>query len=92
MLRILCLVLFWLLAALYLLALFAFIIGTFGWFGAEQDPLSGIFLVPLGAPWTNMINLFPESTWPALAAVAPVINLAILYGFYRWLGKERQAE
>jgi len=37
--------------ALYLIALALLLVGTLGLFGAERDPLSGVFLVPLGVPW-----------------------------------------
>jgi hypothetical protein len=65
-------------AALYLLALAVFVVGTFGIFGAETDPLSGVFLIPLGLPWNRMIDGFPESFSPWLAAGAPAINLVVL--------------
>ncbi len=37
---------------LYVSALALLAIGTFGWFGQERDPLSGVGLIPLGLPWT----------------------------------------
>ena len=67
---------------LYVLALILLAIGTFGWFVQERDPLSGIFLVPLGLPW-NWLGDKAGLTGPVLAILAPVINAAILY----WLWK-----
>ena len=64
--------------AIYLLALAAFAIGTFGLFGAETDPLSGVYLIPLGLPWNRFADHAPEPLWPWLAAAAPAINLAII--------------
>ena len=65
--------------ALYTVALLIFLAGTFGWFGSEPDPLSGVYLIPLGLPWNRLIDVFPEAVWPWLAALAPSINLAILW-------------
>lgn len=62
----------------YLLALFGWMAGSFGWFGQERDPLSGIFLIPLGLPWNRMVDWLPEPLWPWAGALAPVINLIIL--------------
>ena len=64
--------------AAYLLALFVFLVGTFGWFGAARDPLSGVFLIPLGLPWNLLVERFPEPFWAALAAAAPALNLVLL--------------
>lgn len=69
---------------LYALALTIYLMGTFGFFGADRDPLSGVFLIPLGLPWNRFIDPFPERLWPWLAAAAPLVNLAILW-FLRFL-------
>jgi hypothetical protein len=74
----------WLFAALYGVALAVWVIGTFGLFSQEPDPLSGIFLVPLGMPWGLLIDLASEPLWPWLAVLAPVINLALIYWICRW--------
>ena len=74
----LCRIFFWLFAALYGLALALLIIGTFGLFSQESDPLSGIFLIPLGMPWTFLVDLAPEPLWPWLGALAPAINLYLI--------------
>lgn len=63
---------------LYLVALALLLIGTFGLFGQERDPLSGIFLIPLGMPWSLWLDGFPESLKPWLAALTPLLNIAIL--------------
>jgi hypothetical protein len=60
-------------------------VGTWGWLGAERDPLSGIFLIPLGMPWTWFIGSagkfdpFGGVSPAVLAMLAPAINLAILF-------------
>ena len=59
-------------------ALFLFAAGTFGLVGSDTGPLAGIFLVPLGLPWNQFIDAFPEPAWPWLAAAAPVLNLLVL--------------
>lgn len=66
---------------LYLLALFLWAVGTFGWFGQEPDPLSAIFLIPIGLPW----NRFGEGL--AIALLAPLANVAILEGLSRLLAR-----
>jgi hypothetical protein len=66
-------------SVLYLLALAVFVVGTFGLFGQETDPLAGVFLIPLGLPWNRMIDVFPEPLWPWLAAAAPAVNLGVLW-------------
>ena len=64
--------------ACYLVALALLLIGTFGLFGQERDPLSGVFLIPLGLPWVSLLDGVPEGLKPWLAALAPAINLFIL--------------
>lgn len=76
-------------AVLYVLALALFAVGTFGLFGSDQDPLSGVFLVPLGLPWNLLVDFAPENLWPWLAALAPAINLAILAAICRWSGSRK---
>jgi hypothetical protein len=73
------------LTAAYALALFLLAVGTWGWLGAERDPLSGIFLIPLGMLWTLFIGSvgkfdpFGGVSPAVLAMLAPAINLAILF-------------
>jgi len=81
----LCRVLPWLFAALYLAALALLVVGTFGLFGSERGPLAGVFIVPLGLPWIWLIDLAPEKFWPWLAAGAPSLNLCILWTICRRL-------
>jgi len=64
---------------LYLLALAAWLIGTFGLFGNEKDPLSGIFLVLLGQPWTRLVDWLPQSLQLAGSVLAPALNLGVIY-------------
>ncbi|WP_082181786.1 hypothetical protein [Aestuariivita boseongensis] len=54
------------------------LIGTYGLFGQEQDPLSGVFLLPLGLPWVLLLDGLPEPLLPWSAILAPLLNLAIL--------------
>ncbi len=70
-------------AVLYLLALLMWAVGTFGWFGQEPDPLSAVFLIPLGLPW----NRLGEGLLVAL--LAPAVNVAILVALSRWLARRR---
>lgn len=60
------------------MALAVLLIGTFGLFGQERDPLAGVFLIPLGLPWVLWLDGFPEVALPWLAVMAPLLNLAIL--------------
>lgn len=78
-------------AILYALALGLFIVGTFGLFGSPSGPLAGIFLMPIGLPWNQMLDIFPEPLWPPLAALTPALNLAILVLICRWAASRRAA-
>ena len=67
---------------IYLLALIMFLVGTYGWLGQDRDPLSGIYLLPLGLPW----NIIGEkigfvSVW--LGVLTPLLNGAILLWLWR---------
>jgi hypothetical protein len=73
-----CRLIIWGFAAAYVIALFLFLVGTFGWFGSETGPLAGVFLMPLGLPWNQLLGSAPEPLRPFLAAAAPLLNLAIL--------------
>ncbi|MEQ8411217.1 MAG: hypothetical protein RIB52_06655 [Erythrobacter sp.] len=74
--------LFLIFLGLYALALALLLVGTFGLFGQERDPLAGIFLVPLGLPW-NLIGdrIGLAGAW--LGILAPAINAAILLWIWR---------
>ena len=76
-------------AGLYLGALALFAAGTWGLVGSSQGPLAGVFLVPLGLPWNRLVEIFPEAAWPALAALAPAINLLLLVVGCRRLSRPR---
>jgi hypothetical protein len=67
---------------LYAAALVLLAIGTFGLFGQEQDPLSGIFLMPLGLPW-SLLGSKVGLGGPLFAILAPAINAAILFWLWR---------
>lgn len=62
----------------YLVALALFLIGVIGLFGQQPDPLSGVFLIPLGLPWNLLVDRFPEPLWPWLAGAAPLVNYVVL--------------
>ena len=63
-------------AVLYVIALGLLIIGTNGLFGQERDPLSGVFLIPLGLPWIWLADRL-DMVGPAVAILAPLVNLLI---------------
>ena len=69
---------------LYVLALALFLVGRYGWFGQEQDPLSGIFLLPLGLPW-NLFLLSGASDAALLfvGVFSPLINLILIVAICR---------
>ena len=69
----------------YLIALGLLLIGTFGLFGQEKDPLSGIFLLPLGLPWTLLAGGLPDPVRPWAAGLAPALNLALAWYICRRL-------
>lgn len=75
--------------ALYLAALALLLIGTFGLFGQERDPLSGVFLMPLGLPWVLWLDGASDGLKPWLAALAPALNIAILSAMCRVLARNR---
>ncbi|MCW5702502.1 MAG: hypothetical protein AB7I42_08730 [Bradyrhizobium sp.] len=76
-------------AMAYAFALAILAIGTFGLFGQERDPLSGVFLMPLGLPWNLMLTFFPDALGPWLALTTPAINLALIYVIGRLLVRSR---
>jgi len=74
-----CSLVFILFALAYLAAIGIFLTGLYEWFGADQDPLSAVFLMPLGLPWNQLIDLAPESFRPWLALLAPLANLLFVW-------------
>jgi hypothetical protein len=69
-------------AGLYAIALLLLLVGTFGWFGQEKDPLSAVFLLPLGLPWNVLADRIGLPGVLGLL-VAPAVNAGILL----WLWK-----
>jgi len=76
-------------ALLYAGAVVLFLVGTFGWFGQQTDPLSGVFLLPLGLPWVFMADALDDTLRPWAAVLAPAVNLAILAGLCRLASARR---
>ncbi len=74
----------------YLAALGLLLIGTFGLFGAARDPLAGVYVIILGLPWVRLANGAPASAGPALVALSPAINLAILWFFCSFIRSRRR--
>ena len=75
--------------ACYLVALALLLIGTFGLFGQERDPLSGIFLIPLGLPWVFLLDGVSDGLKPWLVALAPALNLFILMALCRAFSRKK---
>jgi len=74
---------------LYLVALALLLIGTFGLFGQERDPLAGVFLIPLGLPWVLWTDGVADAFKPWWAILAPALNLVILVSACRLLRRKR---
>jgi hypothetical protein len=72
---------------LYVLALGVYLTGTYGWFGQNKDPLSGIFLLPLGMPWT-LVELGDQFN-RYVALLSPLLNATILWIICRYFAKMR---
>ena len=72
----------------YVGAILLWAAGTFGWFAAERDPLAGVFLIPLGVPWTYAAGFLPDGVIRIGGALlAPLVNLALLRELCRWTHK-----
>ncbi|MBF9030575.1 hypothetical protein HKCCE3408_09220 [Rhodobacterales bacterium HKCCE3408] len=80
---------FWIFAFLYAAALALFAIGTFGLFGQERDPLSGVFLVPIGLPWNLLGGSLPEAALLWVGLLAPLVNLLLIVGLCRLLASRK---
>ena len=78
----------WIVGAFYLVALALLLIGTFGLFGQERDPLSAVFLIPIGLPWVLWLDGLPDGLLPWLAAFAPALNIVILIFLCRMLSRK----
>ncbi|AHM02886.1 hypothetical protein roselon_00441 [Roseibacterium elongatum DSM 19469] len=70
---------------LYLAALAIGLIGTYGWFGQDRDPLSWVFILPLGLPWVLMLDGAGDTAAPVLVALTPLLNIAILWGLCHFM-------
>ncbi len=75
---------------LYILALIVFVVGTYGLFGFEKDPLSGVYLVILGWPWPGLTQDLPDQLLPVAGIAAPLINIVILQVFGSWFAALRR--
>lgn len=73
---------FWIFVALYAVSVLLLVVGATGMFGSDKDPLSAVFLLPLGLPW-NVVADRLGLAGIATLLVAPLLNGAILY----WLWK-----
>jgi hypothetical protein len=80
--RLLCRIVVWSFGLIYVLVLAVKGISDLGWFGAPA-PLSGVFLVVLGLPWTLAAAWFDDAAQPLVAALAPGVTLLILATFCR---------
>lgn len=85
-----CRILAWLFGLLWLAALALLAIGTFGLFGQDRDPLSGVFLLPLGLPWNLVLDIFPPAPRFWLSALAPGLNMAIIVVLCLISGRRRR--
>lgn len=73
----------------YVIALGLFLVGTLGLFGSPSGPLAGVFLIPLGMPWVFMLESVSDTLKPWLAALAPDLNLAVLWLICRWVNRSK---
>jgi hypothetical protein len=64
-----------------------FLVARYGVFGATPDPLSAVFLIPLGLPWIFAGDLLPLPLQPYFSLVSPLINLGILFGLASLAGR-----
>ena len=85
-----CKITVWAFALLYIVATFVFLTGTYGWFSQPIDPLSAVFLLPLGLPWILAVDFIPEVAKPWFGVAAPLLNLIILMMLCRRLRNRRE--
>ena len=74
---------------LWAIAVILLVVGTYGLLGQEKDPLSAVFLIPIGLPWVFWIDGLSEPLRPIAAIFAPLINIAVLWLICRVLWKSR---
>lgn len=84
-----CRIVFVIFAVAWVAAFGLYLVGTFGLFGQEPGALAGVFLVPLGLPWNVFLSSLPEPLLPWMGVLAPGVNLAIIWGICRVLGRAR---
>ena len=87
--KLMCEIIKWTFAAAYAVALFLLAAGSWGWLGADRDPLSAVLLIPLGLPWNRFIDYFGGTSPAVLAMLAPAFNLAILFSICSTLRRRR---
>ena len=75
---------------LYLLALGLFLVGTFGLFGSERGPLAAVYVVLLGLPWVRLLDGVAQGALHWLAALAPLLNLALIAAVCRLLAAKQR--
>lgn len=69
-------------AVVYAAALALLLVGTWGLFGQERDPLSAVFLLPMGMPWNLLADRLGLASIATLL-LAPLINLGLLFWLWR---------
>lgn len=67
----------------WLVALALLAIGTFGLFGQEREPLSAIFVLPLGLPWTFLFSSLSDAGGPWVAILSPLLKIIIFASLAR---------
>ncbi|MGI9482537.1 MAG: hypothetical protein ACR2OR_09290 [Hyphomicrobiales bacterium] len=61
-----------------------------GWFDVANDPLSYIFAVLLGMPWTFAVDALATNSlfWNSVMMICAIcINAAIVYMVFSWIGR-----
>lgn len=61
-------------AVLGLLSLVLLLVGVFGWFGAERDPIAGAFAMLLAIPWSLALDRIES---PGLAIFRLFLGMAL---------------
>jgi hypothetical protein len=63
---------------------------AYGLFGIEEDPLSAVFALLLGLPWSLALNLFSDAQPIALKWTVLVIGIGINFALLRMLARRRR--
>jgi hypothetical protein len=69
----------WAFVLAYISAIAIYLIGTFGLFGEQKDPLSGVFLILLGQPWIMFSSVLPQGLLPWAGLLAPLLNVFLIW-------------